>query len=194
MARPRKHALPSIEVMRDILDYDPATGEFRHKARPLTTRNASQWNSRWAGKVAGSVMNGGYWFLCIKGQYQLGHRVAWAMYHGSWPGELDHKDNNKLNNAIDNLRPATHGQNSQNRAGWSISGFKGVYRSGGCANRWYARIMIDYRAHYLGSFGSREEAHEAYKKAALDKHKGFANFDIIRVGTIAATISFAKAA
>lgn len=42
--------------------------------------------------------------------------MAWGFVHGEYPEfEIDHKDRNRGNNAIDNLRPATRSQQIQNR-------------------------------------------------------------------------------
>lgn len=196
MARPRIHPLPSIAYLRQVFDYDPATGVFRHKPRPVDVFNGSQWNGRFAGKVAGCVNAIGYSFLKVN-EYGmlLGHRVAWAMHYGEWPEfEIDHKDTNKLNNAIDNLRPATRKQNSANRPGRARSGFKGVLATKN-GKRFTAAIGDGFGGiTYLGTFDTPEIAHEAYKRAARAKHGAFANFDILRIGTIAATITFGVAA
>nr|WP_274705414.1 HNH endonuclease [Sphingomonas sp. H160509] len=125
----------------------------------------------------------------------LAHRVAWALHHGDWPSfEIDHEDGDKLNNAIDNLRPATRLQNSHNRPGRSRTGFKGVKRAASKVERYCATIMVAGCYIHLGTHDTPELAHEAYKRAARAHHGAFANFDIIRVGTIAATIRFGIAA
>lgn len=86
--------------------------------------------------------------------------------------EVDHKDGNPLNCCRDNLRAATHEQNSRNmklsRA--NTSGIKGVRRR---LNRWTARIRADGHEHFLGSFETSEEAAEAYRKASAELHGEF---------------------
>lgn len=81
---------------------------------------------------------------------------------------VDHIDGNTLNNQKSNLRLATKTQNQQNRRGRrdSKSGYKGVsYESR--KGYWRARIKVNGKLLSLGSFATPEEAHEAYKTAAL---------------------------
>lgn len=187
MSRPRKHALPSIDDLTRRFNYDRKTGLFTHKARPGDDPLIANWNRRYADKLAGTVMNVGYWFLNVGGQSMLGHRVAWFMTYGEWPGELDHKDGNKLNNAISNLRLATRSQNSVNRRGRAESGFKGV-RLSRSGKRWCAGVLNGRRFIYLGTFDTPELAHAAYSGAAKVLHGAFANLGMKAHGGIAAEI------
>ena len=79
--------------------------------------------------------------------------------------EVDHIDNNPLNNTRDNLRVAIGWQNKANSTVNRNNklGVKGVSRSG---NRFVARISIAHTQIYLGTFDSIEQAHEAYCNAA----------------------------
>lgn len=85
----------------------------------------------------------------------------------------DHRDLNGLNNQKQNLRLASHGNNLHNRSVQknNISGLKGVSPSG---SNWRSRIGINGKYHCLGTFFSKEQAHEAYKKKALELYKEFA--------------------
>lgn len=79
---------------------------------------------------------------------------------------IDHKDNNKLNNHIDNLQIINHRQNcskdqkKHNRS----SQFIGVDWMKN-DNLWRARILINKKRIYLGVFKTEIEAHLAYEKA-----------------------------
>lgn len=86
---------------------------------------------------------------------------------------IDHHDGDGLNNQRDNLRPATHKQNTQSFRRKKIgatSSFRGVYwNKSHC--KWYARIEVSGTPIYLGCFTSETDAAKAYDVAAV-KHFG----------------------
>ena len=88
----------------------------------------------------------------------------------------DHIDNNPLNNRRGNLRLATPKENSRNskRPITNKSGFKGVHFENGS---WRASIWLNGRTKHLGNFNSPEDAHEAYKNAAIKHFGEFARFE-----------------
>jgi hypothetical protein len=99
-----------------------------------------------------------------------------ALLTGKWPiGEVDHIDTDGGNNVWTNLRESTRRQNASNTRTKSTntSGFKGVSRT---RKRWMATITVNYRMTYLGTFDTKEEAHEAYVEAAKRLHGEFARF------------------
>lgn len=91
---------------------------------------------------------------------------------------VDHKDLDGLNNIRGNLRLASASQNHANAKPPkdNKSGYKGVswHTRVGC---WRAVITKNKRQHHLGYFDTPEEAHEAYKKAALELFGEFARFE-----------------
>lgn len=92
--------------------------------------------------------------------------------------EIDHIDGNSLNNTRRNLRVCTRTENTRNsrRKSCNTSGYKGVKRSQN-GKRWCAFIRVgDGKRLYLGTFDTPEQAHEAYKTAALKHHGEFARF------------------
>ena len=92
---------------RALFDYDPETGVFQNK----TGRGGIT-----VGAVAGFLGFDEYWRLQADGRTYAASRVAWLYVHGEWPpGELDHKNGQRLDNRIENLRPATRVQNIVNR-------------------------------------------------------------------------------
>lgn len=189
MSRPRTRPLPSVAELREIYRYDPETGDLIFNRRPSGARINASWNARYADKVAGTIMNAGYRFVSVYGQTMLAHRVSWALYHGEWPAsEIDHRDGNKLNNTILNLRVGTHAENCSNRPGRSSCGFKGVHANKRTPNRWGAKITIGGVSYWLGTFGSPTEAHAAYVGASRVLHRDFGHTGVVVHGTICATI------
>jgi hypothetical protein len=88
----------------------------------------------------------------------------------------DHKDQDKLNNQKNNLRPATYSQNGANRNKWSkdvTSQYKGVCFK---KNSWYATIKVNYKQYHLGCFNTEIEAAKSYNKAA---RKYFGEFAVL---------------
>lgn len=88
---------------------------------------------------------------------------------------INHESYN--DNRIKNLREASYLQNNQNSAVKvsSISGLKGV-RKDERRGTWSAKIRVNGKRLYLGTFNSAEEAHEAYIKAANKYFGEFARF------------------
>lgn len=88
------------------------------------------------------------------------------------PDEIDHIDLNPTNNRLDNLRAATRAQNNANSATRSHNklGVKGVHRH---YNRFIALITVKRKTHYLGCYGTIDEAAAAYKLAAIKYYGKF---------------------
>lgn len=155
---------------RELLECDPLCGLLIWRARAGDTREIKRWNSRYAGKRAGSA-HGERRRLAIEGRGYYEHRVIWLIATGEWPPEeLDHKNRQPGENRIDNLRLATGSQNNCNSKLRSdnTSGFKGVFWD---RTRWVAKIG----SRYVGSYKTREDAARAYAEAARRVYGEFAN-------------------
>ncbi|MFK5165264.1 AP2/ERF family transcription factor, partial [Propionibacterium freudenreichii] len=82
---------------------------------------------------------------------------------------------NKKDNRLSNLREVTAKQNAENRNKIiAQSGFKGVKISP--TNRWIASIGHQKKVIYLGTFDTKEDAHNSYCEAAsiFHTHNSFA--------------------
>ena len=131
------------------------------------------------GQLAGNVdPTIGYQRVKINGVRHFTHRLIFAYHHGYMPRNIDHADRNKINNRIANLREASTAQNAWNASvpKTNTSGFKGVSWHKH-QNKWIASIRLFGKLKYLGYFKTAEEAHEAYKKAAMELHGEFARFE-----------------
>lgn len=92
--------------------------------------------------------------------------------------KVDHIDNNPLNNTRDNLRVVTHAQNMANQgiSKNNTSGYKGVTFKK-TTSQWEAGIWINGKRKYLGLYDTPQEAHEAYKRAAIELHGEYARWE-----------------
>lgn len=131
------------------------------------------FNKRFAGREAFTANTKGYRTGRIFYRQILAHRVIWAIHYGVWPdGDIDHINQIRDDNRIENLRIASSQENRRNasRQKNNSSGVNGVYfdrRRG----KWAARIMIDRKNEFLGYFSCIKDAGEARK--AADKKYGF---------------------
>lgn len=101
------------------------------------------------------------------------HQLVWDAF-GDSPREgmikqIDHIDNNKSNNNINNLRLVSNRENSAKRSLTlkKTSRFTGVRENPRKDNSWYAQIRINHKATYLGTFESEVLAALAYQKALI---------------------------
>lgn len=150
----------TLDRLKTLLHYDPLTGVF--------TRLRTVSSNALAGTKAGSITPAGYFQVGVDGGTYLAHRLAIFYVSGAWPQKMvDHRNHKKDDNRWENIRPATGTQNQGNRRinKTSTSGYKGV-RWHERHGRWYASITINGHNTHLGNFGSAEEAHKAYVKAA----------------------------
>jgi len=104
-----------------------------------------------------------------KGRTILMHRQIMKARRGR---QVDHADNDSLNNHRDNLRFCTSQQNHANRrSDRGSSRFVGVYRRG---NKWQARIMCRGKLYCLGTFDDEVEAAKARDRKAWELNGEFA--------------------
>jgi hypothetical protein len=164
----------TAERLREVADYEPDTGLFTWRLRrksEFTDRRAFRaFNSMRAGAIAGNVSDQGYRRILIDGKMYLAHRLAWLYVFGVFPKEqIDHKNGERADNRIFNLREATSFENRRNsrRRTHTITGLTGVFK---VKNSWCAKI----RNVHIGCFNTAEEAHAAYCAAAREQYGEFA--------------------
>lgn len=157
--------------MKELLDYNPTTGEFRWKV--------SRGGTAKAGSIAGSFRKDGYCAIKIDGRDFKAHRLAWLYMKGEWPmAEIDHIEQvagQHFDNRFENLREASASENSRNQRmqANNSSGYHGV--SWHKANsKWVAQIWHHGKRKYLGYFDTAEEAALAYDQTARELHGPFA--------------------
>lgn len=183
-----KRDLPSPEVLRQLLRYEPETGKlfwrertpehFEEKSQSAQ-HNCNIWNSKYAGSEAlCTIKPGGHLYGTIswggRKPKLYAHRVAWAIYHGEWPEVIDHINGDPADNRIDNLRSTTQHENAKNQKKrfTNSSGITGV-RFYAPRGKWTASITHNRKDHHLGYFKTAEEAAQA--RAAAEARFGFSD-------------------
>lgn len=158
---------PSLEAIRQAFTYD--------KERRILIWNwrdhvSNRWNAKFAGKVAGHTEENGYVQIQIDGYRLRLHQILWALDHGEWAEEIDHKNGDTSENSENNLRTATHAQNTQNTKMRTDnkSGQRGVCWATR-ERKWRATIQKQH----LGFFAVYEHAVAAYQEAAKERFGEF---------------------
>ncbi len=152
----------SYERLHELLNYNSETGIFIWKVSK--SRNVR------AGSVAGSLHTNGYIYITIDGKKYFGHRLAWLYVHGYFPEHgIDHKDQVRHHNWIDNLREVSDVCNLRNAKPTyanNTSGIKGVYKDK-ATKKWQAQIMINKKQIGLGRFKNKLDAAVARHEAEI---------------------------
>ncbi len=118
-----------------------------------------------------ALNNSGYLIVSIYNgklkTYQIHQLVAMAFLNHIPCGHkrvVDHKDLNKMNNNLNNLRIVTHRENSNRKHLPSSSKYIGV-----CwdkrANKWRSSIQINGNHKHLGGFDDEKQASMTYQDA-----------------------------
>ena len=165
----RAMARPTIEELREYLDYDPETGVLTWKKSPGPRAKK--------GAPSCSGLGGdGYKQLQFRWTKFKAHRVAFALYHGRWPTPYcDHIDCDKTNNRANNLRECSPSENQHNQRirRDNTTGIKGVIRHG---TGYEARVRIS-GTQYAKYFRRLEDAAAYVKQLREQLHGDFARHE-----------------
>lgn len=164
--------------------FDHRDGNLFWKNRPRehfrTERGYKVFCSQFAGKEVGCLSvykEEKRVVINLNGKRIYRYQIIWTLHYGEWPRiGIDHINRDSTDDRIENLRLATKSQNMANTEikSTNTSGLKGVswYKA---TSKWRARITVKGKKVYLGYFGTPEEAHAAYCKAAREHHGDFAH-------------------
>jgi len=133
------------DMVRALFDYDTINGGLIWKKN---------------GKVAGSIEHHGYIRIGVNGKTYRAHHLVWLWHHGVFPDTIvDHINQNKSDNRIENLRLSDPTLNNLNRSTGSnnTSGYKGVSYVKRI-NKYQATITVKGKLYRLGQYKTFEEA------------------------------------
>ena len=147
-------------------DYEASNlGRIKSKQRVVVAKTGRKYIVK--EKILKQSLRNGYYIASltlnfIKKNESVHQLVAMAFLNHKPCGMklvVDHKDDNRLNNYVNNLRIITNRENTSKNASVS-SKYTGV---GWNKNRWRARISINGKQEYLGLFVKEIDAHNACK-------------------------------
>lgn len=163
--------------LHEALLYAPVEGSFTWKVRPQehfkTRRGWNVFNGAYAGKPAGHLSAEGYLVIGLQKKAFKAHRLAWFMSHGGLPADrqIDHKNRQRSDNRLKNLRLVGALENAQNASIRSdnTSGLPGVclHKQTG---KWLAQISVNNRQTHIGLFASPQQAAAAREQAVREHH------------------------
>jgi hypothetical protein len=104
---------------------------------------------------------GRYCTIIVKGKTYMVHRLVADAFIGQSKLEVNHIDNNGINNCVENLEYVTHRENISH-------GFGGALGATFTDGYWQSSIKIGGKSKTLGYFNTKEEAHERYLQALRD--------------------------
>lgn len=172
--------LPTPAQLRDLIDYNPQTGEMTWKRRKpdmfaagepglrrarTPEHKCANWNAKNAGRPALASRDNKHGYLVgtirqFRAAPFKAHRVAWAIHYGVWPeNDVDHINGITSDNRIANLRDVSHAVNMRNMKVRSdnTSGHAGISWFAQ-TSRWHVRVPRESGTDHVGFFLSLEEA------------------------------------
>lgn len=155
------------EHLLRVLEYDSVAGVFYRRTGPQAWR-----------PIATGDGAHGYPRMHVNGRRYYCHVLAWFYVHRVMPGagEIDHRDNDRANYKIKNLRLITRKLNAQNQHKPGVRNKSGRLGVSWDKQRglWVSRIRLPCGVYkYVGRFADRDRASDAYIEAKRKYHEGF---------------------
>ena len=156
--------------------YEPNTGLVYWKKSPTTFGPKRSTN-----KPTGGLEKTGYvrlyFYVNNRSIRVQAHRLAWYLYYGEVPTNIiDHIDQNKSNNKIDNLRESNNSKNVRHSSIQKAKEKKrkegcciGVYKKGSLKKPYAAIHFVARKMKYLGFYATMVEAAKVRDAYIIDK-------------------------
>jgi hypothetical protein len=168
------------DYLKECFRYE--NGKLYWKERPVehfpSVRQHTDFTNHHAHKEAGFLETNNY--RRVKFRYQGNvvrlnvHQIIAILHDFEVPPGyiVDHKNRNRLDNRVENLRVCCYIRNQQNRSlsYKNYSGYNGVEHNG---FSWTAKITVNKKMIWLGSFPTKEEAVCKRLEAELEYFKEF---------------------
>ena len=155
---PKRLILPDVEELHRLFRYDRETGKLYWK---ISTTNRIK-----VGDESGSLNSQGYLRVKIQSKPYYIHRIIYKMCHKvEPPAYLDHINQIKTDNRLENLREIDNGHNVRR----SMNG-TGVGVQTGRKKKYRAKFSFNGKEHFLGRFYTYEEARQ--KVVDFEKENG----------------------
>ena len=131
------------------------------------------------GDKAGFIETRGYRVIKFMGKKYKEHKLIFLYHHGYMPKILDHINNDRADNRIENLREVTRSQNNQNAnmRKDNTSGVKGVsYEKR--TKKWIAQLQYNKKT-IVKKYDTFEEAKSSIYNLRQLYHKEFSNHGLV---------------
>lgn len=150
-------------LLQTLIRYEPNTGHVFWRERDVkffkSEHSCRSWNTKYAGKKIMNLDGKGYNSVFIMGKQYRVHRLIWLYVYGVFPNIIDHKNGNKTDNRLSNLRDVDCQKNHMNmrRAKNNSSGITGVYFNKK-KGLWCAQMKFNGATYHIGSSKNKADA------------------------------------
>jgi hypothetical protein len=169
----KKYSEENLKKVVDLFEYVPSNGHLLWKAHRTGVKR----------ERAGCETTHGYRAVWFDGVQFPEHRIVWAICKGHWPkkAQIDHINEIKDDNRIENLREAFAHENAQNMSALrkksekAKSKYVGVTYQWGpnksvMSKPWKVQMHHQRKLIYLGYYATELEAHQVYLEAKAKYH------------------------
>lgn len=164
------------ETLTTCFWYDFLSGKFYHRERPRnlfkTDKAFKIWNTRFAGKIACSKTQHGYYAISFNYKAYYSHRMVFLYTSGQDSAlVVDHVDGNRGSNILTNLRMCNSSENQKNKRLLSNNktGIHGVYWDN-INTCWSVQIKESGKMKRIGRFKSFLDACAARKSEEIKRN------------------------